>query len=161
MYIAKKLCKFGGYRFVKGEAIPDELVLDSASARLIRCGVIAEVDGEGPLLPSLTSIEDNPVPPEEGTAPEGETAPEGAEITTEEGGTTPDGESSEGQENGEEEDWKAELTEENLMKKSRDELIELATALGLQFEKDDKKATKAIITEAILKEVQEIIEGEE
>lgn len=145
MFVAKKLCKFGGHKFGKNEPIPTELIHETAITRLIRCGVIAEVEGEGPLLPSLTSLEDNPAMEDEESEVEEETPEEEAEE----------------QVDGIEEDWRAEFTEENLMKKKRDELIEIADALGIQFDKEDKDITKAIITKAILEEVQEITEGEE
>ena len=154
MFVAKKLCKFGGHKFGKNEPIPTELIHETAITRLIRCGVIAEVEGEGPLLPSLTSLEDNPAMEDE----ESEVEMEAEETEVEE--ETPEEEAEE-QVDGIEEDWRAEFTEENLMKKKRDELIEIADALGIQFDKEDKDITKAIITKAILEEVQEITEGEE
>ena len=152
MFVAKKVCKFGGMTFGKGDAVPAELVHESAITRLIRCGVIAEVAGEGPLLPSLTSLENNP---------EAEVEPPMEEETPEENETPEEEEETPAQDEGIEEDWRAEFTEENLMKKKRDELIEIAEALGVQIDKEDKETTKAIITKAILKEVQEITEGEE
>lgn len=44
MYIAKKVCTFAGNSFLKGEAIPKELVLKSKVPELVKTGVIEVVE---------------------------------------------------------------------------------------------------------------------
>ena len=44
-YIARKVCMFAGHNFLKGEVIPDELVLKSRVPQLVKTKVIEVVDG--------------------------------------------------------------------------------------------------------------------
>lgn len=55
MYIATKPCSFAGTAYRIGDEIPDNKILPEAVTRLIRQGVIAE-HGAGVLLPDPTSI---------------------------------------------------------------------------------------------------------
>lgn len=43
-YFAKKVCMFSGHNFLKGEVIPEELVLKSKVPELIKTGVIEVVE---------------------------------------------------------------------------------------------------------------------
>lgn len=43
-YIAKKVCTFSGHNFLKGEVIPEELVLKSKVPELVKTGVIDVVE---------------------------------------------------------------------------------------------------------------------
>lgn len=45
-YIANKVCRFAGHDFLKGEVVPDELVLKSKVPDLIKTGVLVE----GPII---------------------------------------------------------------------------------------------------------------
>ena len=44
MYIANKLCRFEGHNFLKGEVIPENYVLKSKVAQLVKTKVIRVVD---------------------------------------------------------------------------------------------------------------------
>lgn len=45
-YIANKVCRFGGIDFLKGEVVPDDLVLKSKVPDLIKTGVLVEVEDQ-------------------------------------------------------------------------------------------------------------------
>ena len=122
MYIAKKICRFAGRKFMKDEPIPDGYVLNTAAPRLISMGVIAEVKDAGPLLPASSSIDDD-IPVQE---PEPEAEPE---LETE-----PEAEPEK-------------VTEESLMELKRDELVTLAESYGIEV---NDKDTKKVIATAIL-----------
>ena len=56
MYIAKSVCRFAGHNFLKGEVIPDELVLKSKVSQLVKTRVIEIVDGVSPEKESAEGI---------------------------------------------------------------------------------------------------------
>lgn len=148
-YRAKRPCRFAGKMYLIGEIIPDGVVQEAASTRLIKMGVIEAVDVEGvtPPLPS-TSVEtvetdDKPieetVEEAEAEATAEEKTEEVAEDTVEEGANQ-----------------SLEFTVDNLVGLKKAELLELADSYGMDVKKL-KVLNKTEIAEAVLEVVKDDI----
>jgi len=136
-YKALKPCRFAGVTYLIGDIIPDGIVQNQASTRLVNNGVIEAVVGEGvtPPLPATLAEPEEELPEE----PIAEEIPEEAEEEAPE-------EESEAAET-------EEFTVDNLMRLKKGELLELAEANGLDVKKLKDK-NKATLAEAVFEVVK-------
>ena len=139
-YKALRPCSFAGVSYLIGDIIPDGVVLNQASTRLIKSGVIEAVVGEGVTPPLPTTLAE---PEEEAPEEPMEEVAEAEEAESEE--IEAEAESVEAQE----------FTVDNLMRLKKEELLELAEANGL-----DMKALKGMKKPEIAEAVFEVVKDE-
>ena len=133
-YKAKRPCKFAGVMYLIGDIIPDGIVQNQASMRLLSNGVIEAVDDGGVTPPPVTTSEPEPEVHEDSIEQiEAEAAPqEEPEIL----------------EDPEVDGTSDEITVDKLMRLKKSELLELAEANGLEVTKLKAKS-KSEIAEAV------------
>lgn len=133
-YKAKRPCKFAGVMYLIGDIIPDGIVQNQASMRLLSNGVIEAVDDGGVTPPPVTTSEPEPEVPEDPIEQiEPEVAPQEEPEVLED--PEVDGASDE-------------ITVDKLMRLKKSELLELAEANGLEVTKLKAKS-KSEIAEAV------------
>ena len=133
-YKAKRPCKFAGVMYLIGDIIPDGIVQNQASMRLLSNGVIEAVDDGGGTPPPVTTSEPEPEVPEDPIEQiEPEVAPQEEPEVLED--PEVDGASDE-------------ITVDKLMRLKKSELLELAEANELDVTKLKAKS-KSEIAEAV------------
>ena len=145
-YKALRPCKFAGVMYLIGDLIPDGIVQNQASMRLVRNGVIEAVADGGVTPPPVTTsepeteVQEEPIEPiepviqetSEAEKPEADSA---IQESPEEEEPEVDGETDE-------------ITVDKLMRLKKSELLELAEANGLDVAKLKAKS-KSEIAQAV------------